>query len=135
MPSPALLQMLLMVAFSKPPSPAISASASTTRMRVLKPVDSIPSSLLTTSPRPPFLPASCPGGRAIRAKAVLTLGIDPRCAHLPRPGWKHACKELGLKGYGYDEANPNILVPAEPSDGTYGTPPLRSWRCEIAKED
>lgn len=82
-----------------------------------------------------WVTVTAPGGREIKAKAVLTRGIDPRCAHLPRPGWKDACKELGLKGYGYDKANPNILVPAEPSDGTYGTPPLRSWRCDIKKED
>lgn len=74
-----------------------------------------------------------PGNREIKLKAILTKGIDPRVVHIPRPGWKDACKELGLKGYGSTGANPNILVTATPSDGQYGTPPLRSWRCEIEK--
>ncbi|MDR1713632.1 MAG: molybdopterin-dependent oxidoreductase, partial [Coriobacteriales bacterium] len=74
-----------------------------------------------------------PNDKQIVAKAVVTKAIDARCAHLPRPGWKHACQELGLKGYGYKEANPNMLMPGNPSDGTYGTPPYRSWRCEIEK--
>lgn len=80
-----------------------------------------------------WVEVSAPGDKKIIAKAVVTKAIDARCAHLPRPGWKHSCKELGLKGYGYTEANPNVLMPGNPSDGTYGTPPYRSWRCEIKK--
>ncbi len=80
-----------------------------------------------------WVKVKAPIDREIRLKAVLTKGIDPRVVHIPRPGWKDACKELGLKGYGYDEANPNILVTATPSDGQFGTPPLRSWRCELER--
>ncbi len=73
-----------------------------------------------------------PNGR-IRAKARLTKGIDPRCVHLPRPGWRDACKELGLKGYGNLGANNNVLIGAEPSDPQYGTPAMRSARCRLIK--
>lgn len=73
------------------------------------------------------------GNRSIKVKALVTKAIDPRCAMVPRLGWKDECKELGLPGYGYDKANPNVLVPAEPSDLRHGIPPLRSWRCEIRK--
>jgi anaerobic selenocysteine-containing dehydrogenase len=73
------------------------------------------------------------GGRRIRLKALVTKAIDARCAMIPRLGWKHACKELGLPGFGFNKANPNILVPSEPSDLRHGIPPLRSWRCEIEK--
>lgn len=74
-----------------------------------------------------------PNGNEVRLRAAVTKGIDPRVVHIPRPGWKHACKELGLAGHGYDKANPNMIVPGEPNDGSYGTPPMRSWRCEIKK--
>jgi anaerobic selenocysteine-containing dehydrogenase len=75
------------------------------------------------------------GDRKIHLKAHVTKAIDARCAMIPRLGWKHACKELGLPGYGYDKANPNMLVPAEPSDLRHGIPPLRSWRCEIKRAE
>lgn len=73
-----------------------------------------------------------PNGR-IKAKARLTKGIDPRAVHLPRPGWRDACKELGLEGYGNLSANPNVLIGAEPSDPQFGTPAMRSARCRLIK--
>jgi anaerobic selenocysteine-containing dehydrogenase len=73
-----------------------------------------------------------PNGR-IRAKARLTKSIDPRVVHLPRPGWRDACKELGLKGYGNLGANNNVLIGAEPSDPQFGTPAMRSSRCRLIK--
>ena len=73
-----------------------------------------------------------PQGR-IKAKARLTKGIDPRVVHCPRPGWRDSCEELGLEGYGNVEANPNVLVGAEPSDPQYGTPAMRSARCRLEK--
>lgn len=82
-----------------------------------------------------WVTVKAPYNREITVKAVLTKGIDPRVAHIPRPGWKDACKELGLEGYSYDKANPNVLIPAEPSDEYYGTPPMRSWRCEVIRKE
>lgn len=73
-----------------------------------------------------------PNGR-IKAKARLTKGIDARAVHLPRPGWRDACKELGLDGYGNLSANPNVLIGAEPSDPQFGTPAMRSARCRLIK--
>jgi len=73
-----------------------------------------------------------PNGR-IRARARLTKGIDPRCVHLPRPGWRDACEELGLEGYGNLGANNNVLIGAEPSDPQFGTPAMRSSRCRLIK--
>ena len=75
-----------------------------------------------------------PGGRKIKSKAVVTKSLDPRVVHIPRPVWKHACKELGLEGYGATKANENVLIPAEPSDEFFGMPPMRSWRCEVTKK-
>jgi anaerobic selenocysteine-containing dehydrogenase len=73
-----------------------------------------------------------PNGR-IRGKARLTRGIDPRCIHVPRPGWRDSCEELGLEGYGNTEANINVLIPAEPSDPQFGTPAMRSAQCRLVK--
>jgi len=73
-----------------------------------------------------------PIGR-VRAKARLTKGIDPRVVHIPRPGWRDECKELGLPGYGLEGANLNILIGPEPSDPQFGTPAMRSARCRIYK--
>jgi anaerobic selenocysteine-containing dehydrogenase len=66
------------------------------------------------------------GAIEIVAKAVVVKAIDTRCVQLPCPGWKQACKELVLKGYEYKEANPNILMPGNPSEESYGKPPYRS---------
>jgi anaerobic selenocysteine-containing dehydrogenase len=71
----------------------------------------------------------------IRMKAKLTKGMDPRVVHIPRVGWRDECKELGLPGYGYDGANPNILTAAEPADPAFGTPPMRSGLCRIIREE
>ena len=73
-----------------------------------------------------------PNGR-IRGKARLTKGLDARCIHVPRPGWRDACQELGLEGYGTLGANINVLIPAEPSDPQFGTPAMRSTRCRLIK--
>lgn len=75
-----------------------------------------------------------PTGRVL-ARTRVTKGIDPRVVHLPRPGWRDDCKELGLRGYGHSKANPNVLIPSEPSDPSFGTPPMRSWRCKIYKAE
>lgn len=75
-----------------------------------------------------------PRGR-IKVKASLTKGIQPQVVHIPRPGWKHACKELGLEGYSYDKANPNVLLPAEPADPGFATTAMRSTLCRIKKAE
>ena len=71
----------------------------------------------------------------IRVKARVTKAIDPRVVHVPRPGWRDACKELGLPGHGYSGANPNMLIPSEPADPGFGTPAMRSTLCRLKKEE
>ena len=50
---------------------------------------------------------------------------------LPRPGWRDPCPELDLPGYGWQQANPNILVPSEPSEPGFGATAMRSSLCKI----
>ena len=66
---------------------------------------------------------------------MVTHEIGEGVIAVPRPGWKHACEELGLPGYGWDKANANCLVPAEPCDPSYGSAPMRSTLCEIRRKE
>ena len=69
----------------------------------------------------------------IKSRARVTKAVDPRVISIPRLGWKEACKELGLEGFGMFDANPNTLIPQEPSEPKFGTSPMKSWCCEIEK--
>jgi anaerobic selenocysteine-containing dehydrogenase len=71
----------------------------------------------------------------INAKAHVSHEIGKGVIGLPRPGWRDDCKELGLKGYDWDGANPNILIPAEPADPSFGASPMRSTLCRVVKEE
>lgn len=71
---------------------------------------------------------------AISVRAVVSEEAKAGIVFLPRPGWKQACKELGLPGYGWTEANSNIHVPAEPCDPHYGNAAMRSLLCDIRKK-
>ncbi len=70
----------------------------------------------------------------IKAKAEVSLEALKGVVFVPRPGWKHECDELGLPGYDWDGAGPNVLVPAEPCDPSYGSSPMRSTLCQVRKE-
>lgn len=70
----------------------------------------------------------------VKAKARITHEIGEGVVALPRPGWRDPCPELGLPGYGWDQANPNILIPAEPAEPRFGSSPMRSTLCRIVKE-
>ena len=71
----------------------------------------------------------------IKVKAHVTFEALKGVVSVPRPGWKQECEELGLPGYGWEGACPNVLVPAEPCDPSYGSAPMRSLLCEIRKVD
>lgn len=70
----------------------------------------------------------------IKSKARVTHEIGEGVVAVPRPGWRDACPELDLPGYGWDQANPNILIPSEPASKAYGMTPMRSTLCRIVKE-
>jgi len=69
----------------------------------------------------------------VRAKAEVSHEIGEGVIALPRPGWRDECKELGLPGYSWDGANPNILVPSEPAEPHYGSTAMRSSLCRVVK--
>lgn len=69
----------------------------------------------------------------IKSRARVTKAVDPRVVSIPRLGWKEACKELGLQGFGMFDANPNTIIPQEPSEPKYGTSSMKSWCCEIER--
>ncbi|MBN1537922.1 MAG: molybdopterin-dependent oxidoreductase [Anaerolineales bacterium] len=71
----------------------------------------------------------------VSAKAHVTHEIGKGVVALPRPGWRDDCKELGLPGYGWDGANPNVLIPAEPADPSFGSSPMKSSLCRIVKQE
>jgi len=70
---------------------------------------------------------------AVCAKAHVSHEIGKGVVAIPRPGWRDECKALGLPGYGWDQANPNVLVPATPADPGYGATPMRSSLCRVVK--
>ena len=45
--------------------------------------------------------------------------------------WRDLSPELDLPGYGWDKANPNILVPSEPAEPGFGATAMRSSLCKI----
>lgn len=67
----------------------------------------------------------------IISKAHVTREIKEGVIGALRPGWRDECKELGLPGYGWDKANPNMLVPSDPAEDGYGCTPMRSSLCKI----
>lgn len=69
----------------------------------------------------------------IKAKARLSKCVLYGVASMCRPNYKHACPELGLPGYSWDKANPNILTTAEGSDPGFGAAPMRSLLCKVTK--
>lgn len=77
-----------------------------------------------------WITISSPRGRII-SKARVTYEIKKGVIAAPRPGWRDPCPELGLPGYGWDKANPNILVPSTPAEPGYGATPMRSSLCKI----
>lgn len=77
-----------------------------------------------------WITISSPRGKII-SKAKVTREIKEGVVAVPRPGWRDACPELGLPGYGWDKANANILVPSTPAEPGYGATPMRSSLCKI----
>lgn len=73
---------------------------------------------------------SSPRGKII-SKAQVSREVKKGVVAVPRPGWRDACPELGLPGYGWDKANGNILVPSTPAEPGYGATPMRSSLCKI----
>ncbi|WP_165048877.1 MULTISPECIES: molybdopterin-dependent oxidoreductase [unclassified Adlercreutzia] len=71
-----------------------------------------------------------PRGKII-SKAQVSREVKKGVVAVPRPGWRDACPELGLPGYGWDKANGNILVPSTPAEPGYGATPMRSSLCKI----
>lgn len=69
----------------------------------------------------------------VRLKAHVTNEIGKGVVAVPRAGWRDACPELGLPGYGWDKANPNMLVPSEPAEPGFGSTPMRSLLCRVVK--
>jgi anaerobic selenocysteine-containing dehydrogenase len=69
----------------------------------------------------------------IRAKARISKGVAKGCVSMPRPTYKDECKELNLPGFGWDQANPNILIPSDGCDVGFGCAPMRSSLCKVTK--
>ncbi|MBQ9953809.1 MAG: molybdopterin-dependent oxidoreductase [Eggerthellaceae bacterium] len=77
-----------------------------------------------------WMTISSPRGKII-SKARVTYEIREGVIACPRPGWRDACPELDLPGYGWEKANPNILVPSEPAEPGFGATAMRSSLCKI----
>jgi anaerobic selenocysteine-containing dehydrogenase len=69
----------------------------------------------------------------IRAKARVSKGVQKGAVSMPRPNYKHDCKELNLPGFDWDGANPNILIPSHGADVGFGCAPMRSSLCKVTK--
>ncbi len=67
----------------------------------------------------------------IISKARVTREIKEGVVAVPRPGWRDACPELGLPGYGWNKANGNVLIPSDPAEPGYGATPMRSTLVKI----
>lgn len=75
---------------------------------------------------------SSPRGK-IKVKARVSHEVGTGVVAVPRPGWRDPCPELGLPGYGWQGANPNVLIPAEPAEPHFGGSPMKSTLCQVAK--
>lgn len=72
----------------------------------------------------------------IKAKARVHQGVTRGCASMCRQNYKQACDELGLPGYGWDGANPNLLVDAlHGNDPGWGSDPMRGFLAKVYKID
>ena len=60
-----------------------------------------------------------PRGR-IRVKALVTKAINPRVVHVPRPGWRDSCKELGLPELPPEFVPPQIVGDVGANPAQYG---------------
>ena len=80
-----------------------------------------------------WLKVSSPRG-SIQAKARVHAGVTRGCASMCRQNYKHACEELGLPGFGWDKANPNILVDGlNGTDPGWGSAPMRGFLVKVEK--
>lgn len=80
-----------------------------------------------------WLWVSSPRGK-IQAKARISPGVLKGCASMCRPNYKHACEELGLPGFSWDKANPNMLVDGlEGTDPGWGSAPMRGFLVKVEK--
>lgn len=76
-----------------------------------------------------------PRGR-IKAKARVSQGVLKGCASMCRQNYKHACKELGLPGFSWNGANPNVLVDSlNGTDIGWGSGPMRGFLVKVEKID
>jgi anaerobic selenocysteine-containing dehydrogenase len=74
-----------------------------------------------------------PNGTA-RARALLNASLEPGVV-CGQNGWWQACEEIGAPGYdpyGPDGANLNLLIDRRAVDPVSGTPPHRSFMCQVA---
>ena len=70
----------------------------------------------------------------IKAKARVHQGVLKGCASMCRQNYKHSCDELGLPGYSWDQANPNILVDGiNGVDKSWGSAPMRGFLVKVKK--
>lgn len=69
----------------------------------------------------------------IKAKARISKGVIKGAVSMCRPNYKHACEELNLPGFSWDQANPNVLTTADGSDPGFGAAPMRSSLCKVYK--
>ena len=97
---------------------------------MINPADAVPLGISEGD----WVKSSSPRG-SVSAKARVSHEIGKGVVALPRPGWRDDCKELGLPGYGWDGANPNMLIPAEQADPSFGGSPMRSTLCRVVKEE
>lgn len=81
-----------------------------------------------------WMEVSSPRGH-VKAKAKVSYEIMEGVVALPRPGWRSACKELGLPGYKWEAVCINVLIPGggDTTDPGFGTAPMRSTLCAIRK--
>lgn len=70
----------------------------------------------------------------VEAKAKVGKALRQGVVSMPRQTYKHACKELNLPGYGWDKANPNMLIPGEPADPGFSASPMRGTLCRVVKK-
>ncbi len=81
-----------------------------------------------------WVDVTSPRGK-ISLKARVSHEIGKGVVAVPRPGWRDPCPELGLPGYGWKGANPNVLVPAEPAEPSFGASPMKSTLCQVARKE
>ncbi|RDB63212.1 hypothetical protein C1878_04935 [Gordonibacter sp. 28C] len=73
-----------------------------------------------------------PRGR-MKAKARPSKAVLKGVLSLPRQNYKDECKELNLPGFDWDQANPNVLIPADGSDPGFGCTPMRGTLARVVK--